>query len=353
MSPNRSTYREAVRLPSRPMSDRAGSQYSGSMAYNGKHNRPRRKRKIGRRILALIILLVIAWFGREEIIGTVQGWLNIDSVDEMTADLTNETTDPARDSGLVSSDSLRESDEAVGTDSVAQAGLMNRVGGWLEDKLADVFVVKRIVLEGNRSLSEDLLLDELADVQGSPMLGVDPPALADSLRQHPRVRDVVVGRQFPSTITVDVEECREVAVLISNGGVWSIDESRVVLPLPGTAWPLDLPVITGLMSDPESGSTLSDSGIVKALDWVLAAAELPRVQAWLSELHLSGGELSWIAGDDGRIALPGAHSVIAQVATIDAYLASDKTEDGRFIDLSFPDYLVVRREPWKPSEDGE
>ncbi len=73
MSQNRSTYHDHVRRSSRPMHDRARSQYSGSMAYDGKGRRPRQPRKIGRKVLALLLLGMVAWYGRAEIISTVIG----------------------------------------------------------------------------------------------------------------------------------------------------------------------------------------------------------------------------------------------------------------------------------------
>jgi cell division protein FtsQ len=350
MSPNRSTYREPVRMPSRPMHDRGRSQYSGSMAYNGKGRRPRGKRRIGRKILALLVLCVIAWFGRNEIIGTVQGWLDMIPGIDSSAKILAEEAAPENESIQVETESENEMTQK---DSVNRAGLMSKAENWLEDRLSNVFKVQAIELSGNRSLSDDSLLSGLENLQGSPLLDVDPPSLADSMRLHPRIQDVVVGRQFPSTVTVEVSERHEIAVLISNGGVWGIDESRVVLPLPGRAWPLDLPVISGLGGDPVPGSSLTNEAIIEAMDWVTAVSELPRMQAWLSEIHISGNEIAWISGEDGRVVLPGEHDVIAQVATLDAFLASKDKADGRIVDLSFPDYLIVRDEPWSATDSEE
>ncbi len=340
-------------MPSRPMNDRGGarSQYSGSMASSGgKRRRPRKPRKIGRKILALLVLGVIVWYAREDIVSTVRGWVGMPA-GEATADVIGDSAATAESEADATQSDTRHTEPAgieAEHDSVARAGVLNRAGDWLEDRLANVFQVKSIELEGQRSLQETELREGLDSLQGSPLLEVDPRQIADSLRKHPRIKDAVIGRQFPSTVKVTVEERREVAVLISNGGVWGIDESRVVLPLPGRAWPLDLPVISGLKRDPDAGSTLNDAGVTAALNWVKAAKKQPRVQAWLSEIHVNDGQIIWIAGQDGRVVLPGEHPVIAQVATLDAFLASNDVEmDGRkIVDLTFPDYLILRDEMW-------
>lgn len=340
-------------MPSRPLNDRGGarSQYSGSMASSGgKRRRPHKKRKIGRKILALLVLGVLAWFSREEIKTTVRSWIqNVPENAAVKVIKASPSTETNSAGNEVVNDTMTNAQNVnVAADTVAEAGLMSRAGDWLEDRLSDVFQVKSIELEGQRSLQEAELREGLDSLQGSPLLEVDPRQIADSLRKHPRIKDVVIGRQFPSTVKVTVEERREVAVLISNGGVWGIDESRVVLPLPGRAWPLDLPVISGLKRDPGAGSTLNDAGVSAALNWVRAAKEQPRVQAWLSEIHVNDGQIIWIAGQDGRVVLPGEHPVIAQVATLDAFLASNAIEmDGRkIVDLTFPDYLILRDEMW-------
>jgi len=323
------------------------------MAYEGKRRRQRKPRKIGRKILALLLLGVLAWYGRAEIISTVQGWFGTIVTDETTADMIEAESEDTVISSERVTDTPEPLEETTPDDSVNRAGLMSKAGDWLEDRLSGVFMVKDIELEGTRSLAEDSLLSGLESLQGTPLLSLNAPMLADSMRQHPRIQDVVVGRQFPSTVTVEVEERHEVAVLISNGGVWGLDESRVVLPLPGRSWPLDLPVISGLVKDPEPGSTLTNPAIVMAMEWVNAVSDLPRMHSWLSEIHISGEQISWVSGADGRVVLPGEHEVIVQVATLDAFLASDDKADGRIVDLSLPDYLIVRDELWSAPENTE
>lgn len=336
--------------------------------------RRRRKRKIGRKILFVLALGFGLWYAYTDLWPVVRGRVGLpeplppieaeipaESDDESPA-LTVEPTDSSSLSGRPTTrrrvgfpnDSRREASEAVDmaaqrseVDSVTQAGILDRVFAWFGDRLNTAFQVREIRLRGERTLDRASLLAELDTLRGKPLLPLNPPALAESLSAHPRIRRATIGKQLPGTVTITLEERREVAIALHNGIARGMDADRMLLPLPDGAWPLDLPVVTGLRDSVEVGQRLNSPGAAVAASWLDEAGRLPRVHAWLSEIQVAGDSVHCLIGRDGRTLRTGSHAVTAQAATLDALLAEEAGEPaGRWIDLSFAEYVIVRDEPW-------
>ncbi|MBS1261805.1 MAG: Cell division protein FtsQ [Calditrichaeota bacterium] len=322
--------------------------------------RPRRPRRLGRRILLALALAAGLWYGYDTLLSTSgspaappAGVVGTDAGD-MPAVARQPRLGDGSDSrpsadprGRVRTGDTerRTGDSLLVTRNSEHAGLFDRIGSWFDGAINRALSVREIEVRGGAALPNETIAARLDTLAGSPMLEIDPPAIAAVLRDVPRLRRVEVGRRLPGTVTVTVEERREIALLVAGEAVYGVDADAVALPVPDHGWPLDLPVISGHRGEIEPGRRIDSPGVRRALAWIAHASRTPRVHAWISELRLDGDSLAWIAGADGRTLLPGEHHPVAQLATLDAFLASaGAAAGGRIIDLTFPEFLIVREE---------
>jgi cell division septal protein FtsQ len=131
----------------------------------------------------------------------------------------------------------------------------------------EVFRVTAVDLQGNRFLTEEEVVTILAL---PPLASVwdDRGALEEKLGKHPLVRWVRVGRRFPGTLLVSVQEKAPVA-LVPNPTLEPVDAAGAFLPIDPAAYRLDLPLIT--LGDRERVEGLS------AAERNLVAAEIARL----------------------------------------------------------------------------
>jgi hypothetical protein len=251
--------------------------------------------------------------------------------------------DSAEDSA--SADTTVAAAEGKTDRSDQQPGVVTQAREWERRQLDNIFIVRNVELRGALSIPGDTLLARLGDIQGKPMLELDLFALAGRIRSHPRVQRAELLRRLPGTLEVRVTERRELAVISARTGLTGIDGQGVVLAPPAPGWPVDVPVITGSRISLAVGDTLRDENLVYALAWIRKAEREPRVQSWLSEVHVNPAGVEWVEGVNGWRVRLGTHAIGAQVAALDAYLGQQNQEDrsNRTLDLRFPGFLIVRR----------
>jgi len=108
--------------------------------------------------------------------------------------------------------------------------------------------IDRIVVKGNDRLSADEVIDTLDGMRGENIVRTDLAAWRQRLFAHPWVQDAALRRSLPSTVHVLVSERVPMALGRSDGDLYLIDDSGVVIDRYGPAYSdLDLPIIDGLM----------------------------------------------------------------------------------------------------------
>ncbi|MFH0882935.1 MAG: FtsQ-type POTRA domain-containing protein [bacterium] len=310
-----------------------------------------KKRKIGRKILALLLLaLAVRWawvsldLGKHLTLPYGRA-VPVDSVHKVAADSSRMHLDPDAASEAVDIDSTAATVSENPVQEKKTPGAISQAQDWAKKQINKVFIVREIKLQGTLSIPKDTLLAMLGDVQEKPMLELDLFGLAKAIRSHPRVKRVELLRRLPGTLEVRVTERRELAVIATSGGLQGVDEMGVVVSPPALGWPMDVPVITGFRQALEVGDTLQSQNLMMALAWIRKAEREPRVQYWLSEVHVNREGVEWISGANGWRVRPGVHAIGAQVAALNVYLGQQSQENRvrRTLDLRFPGFLIVRQ----------
>ena len=86
-----------------------------------------------------------------------------------------------------------------------------------------VFSVKDIVVEGNANASVESVVEASGVQEGENLIRVNPRKAASGVVSIPWVASATVSRDFPSTLTVQVEERETVAFVDDNDGQRLID----------------------------------------------------------------------------------------------------------------------------------
>lgn len=116
---------------------------------------------------------------------------------------------------------------------------------WLEN--TPLLAVQAVSMRGTRFADQEQLHARLAQLRGANLLAVELPALRAALLEDAWVKEAVIRRVFPHTISVEIHERQPVAVALLDGMPTVVDASGAVI----VAWSvrlgaLDLPLITGV-----------------------------------------------------------------------------------------------------------
>ncbi len=308
------------------------------VARPGRVHHPRKRRKIGRKIL--IGLIFVGMIGY---VSHCSDWWEKPSQWLKKA---GEIKRLQREIALADAAKAEERTERSAIDMVAEAesdSSNERAGFFLAGELQKIFTVCEISLQGVHSIPEDTLLSLIGSIESLTVFDLNLSALAGRIESHPRIQRAMIRRRLPGTLVVEVRERREEALIVSGGELFGLDEERVVLPPPMPGWPLNVPVITGYRGDLVPGDTVDHPALLSALAWIREACRLPQVEEWICELHVAGHDLKWVVGTNGWRVRPGDHAVVSQAAALEALLKRDRKAPvkGSFIDLRFPGFLIV------------
>jgi cell division protein FtsQ len=108
--------------------------------------------------------------------------------------------------------------------------------------------IDHIVVDGNDRLSADEVMDTLDGMRGENIVWTDLSAWRQRLFAHPWVQNAWLRRSLPSTVRVFVSERAPMALGRSDGELFLIDGSGIVIDRYGPAYSdLDLPIVDGLL----------------------------------------------------------------------------------------------------------
>lgn len=308
----------------------------------------RPKRKIGRKILLLGLLVWAGYFGYTQFVAEKP------FADGAVADSTEATKEVATqvDAKSAKKQDAKTTLEAAPADTTEKLSLLERIDtekwfGWAQDWADKLFVVRNVQVAGALSVSRDSLMAITDSLMGTPMFDLQLFDLAHEMSSHPRIGQARISRRLPSTLLVTIVERREEMLVVTSNGLQGVDADNVVLPAPPPGWPLDVPVVTGFDGSLHVGETIDDERLLEAADWIRRAQRSPRVLGWISEVRIGLLGVDWIGGINGWRVDPGGHAVVAQVAAIDAYLEENdeqrtQVDEVRRLDLRFPGFLIVK-----------
>lgn len=170
-----------------------------------------------------------------------------------------------------------------------------------------VFVVRDVMVVGNRNLlSEEVVT--LSGVQiGDNLLGISDQKLKHVLEQNRYIEYVGHGFDYRGTLTLRIKERLGMAVVYDLGYYYVLDASGVVLECAGSAYPTDVagPRVTGLSIEPNSRVTVGeklpvhDMGGLEAMETVLAELENTNMLGRTSEMSVKNTDNIYLLTAEG------------------------------------------------------
>jgi cell division septal protein FtsQ len=168
----------------------------------------------------------------------------------------------------------------------------------------DVLVVKKIILEGHRLVTEEEILEKIGVAAGHFIADISLEDIALELEELPQIREVLVKKHYPSAIYVRIRE-RTPLFIAGDGPGWLVSEEGMILGSAGR-WDGDLPRVSGLDT---SGGRLTDGRSLEVVD---------RLRSAVAEAGLDWpGMCSFLDISDGETPMVRLHG------TIPVYLGSE------------------------------
>jgi cell division protein FtsQ len=146
--------------------------------------------------------------------------------------------------------------------------------------------INKITVKGNITLTEAEVLSA-AGIKADSVLNLEELNLSfirDRVAKHPEIKKVVVSKEPPSELIIEITEKKPLAVIIKNNELNLIDDEQEVFTFKNYEKAYDLPVISGLKSE---GSPQYKSDINMALNLLKAAYSKGRyLQNMISEVNM-------------------------------------------------------------------
>ena len=181
-------------------------------------------------------------------------------------------------------------------------GTVYTVYSWLCK--SDFFQITSMKIEGNRSLSKDMIL-QLSGVDiHSNLLAIDLAEIKQKIEADAWIDTVRIKRKLPSKLIINIKERSPVALLKTKDSLYYLDKKGMPFVKPGIGADLDFPVISGmedlLVLDAGPVKTSRLNSLNEALRFLRYArsgsSALPSQN--ISELNLSdNGQLVLILAD--------------------------------------------------------
>lgn len=155
---------------------------------------------------------------------------------------------------------------------------------------SDFFTIDNVRLEGLNKITEDEVYKLLGPVKGENLFLTDTDTVAEKVKLHPLVDQVVAQKELPATIVIKIKERVPAALILNTSSLVEVDSQGIVLRF-YDSWPEeDYPILTGI-EVPDNiglGQKFNNPKLDKAL---LLVGQAPAgLLSVLGEVHIAQNE---------------------------------------------------------------
>jgi len=207
------------------------------------------------------------------------------------------------------------------------------------------FSVREIQVRAGEKVSGNEIVTIAGLSKGMNIWNIDPAGIEQRIAKHPWVRRVLVRREFPHRITIDVEE-RTPRAIVAIRKLYYIDGDGVLFKEVQAGDKMNFPMLTGLSTEQLA---TPDPTLRQRIQEALRLGELMAQRSHvLSEIHFD---------QLGQLVVYTAHQPMAlrmgwgdwddKLARLDRLLALWKGNEARLasLDVSYRDQIVARLRP--------
>jgi cell division septal protein FtsQ len=204
------------------------------------------------------------------------------------------------------------------------------------------FSVREIQVHGGEKVGGNEIAAVAGLRQGMNIWKVDAAAIEMKIAKHPWVRRVVVRRDFPRRIVIDVEE-RTPKAIVAARQLYYIDADGVIFKQVDPGESVKFPMLTGISAET---LIIGDMATRKRIQEALRLADLMARRSYtLSEIHFDAPERLVVYTTKFPVALRmGWGDWDVKLAHLDQLLALWKGNEERLVslDMAFRDQVVAR-----------
>jgi cell division septal protein FtsQ len=207
-----------------------------------------------------------------------------------------------------------------------------------------IFRVQRIVVHGNRRLSNGEVLALLDGLRGRSILAVNLDEWRTSVLNSPWVAEALLRRTLPSTVDVAIQERNPLGIGRINGALYLIDDAGTVIDEYGPNYgDLDLPIIDGLSSAPSEANPDAERAMLARR--LLDALRVRNMASRVSQIDVSDprNAVVLLDGDPTLVRLGDEHFVERLQSYFDlAPALRDRVPGIDYVDMRFDERVYVR-----------
>jgi cell division septal protein FtsQ len=204
------------------------------------------------------------------------------------------------------------------------------------------FSVREIQVRGGEKLHGDEIVAMAGLRYGMNMWRIEPAAIEKKIVKHPWVRRVLVRREFPRRVVIEIEE-RTPRAIVAMGRLYYVDSDGVVFKEVGAGESVQFPLLTGLRPD-ELGSR--DPTVRRKIQDAVRLSDLMAKDSHtISEVHFEAADRVVLYTTAYPLALRmGWGDWEDKVKRVDRVLKLWKGHEERLVtlDASFGDQIVAR-----------
>jgi len=207
------------------------------------------------------------------------------------------------------------------------------------------FLIRQTVVRGCKELTEKDILASAGVQPSANLLACNLEKTARAIRRNPWVRDVFVGRELPDRLVIEIRERQPVAVLKQPDGMYLVDKEGFRFKRMEKADDVDLPILTGLDKNSETGRILYGKSIA-LLEMMAQARSFPSPEE-VSEVHhddVTGLSLFTTNGLCLKLGFNDFETKLRRLSTVMEDLGKRNQRAGLVsIDLSDPSKVSVQK----------
>ena len=204
------------------------------------------------------------------------------------------------------------------------------------------FSVREIQVRGGEKVSGNEIVTIAGLRQGMNIWRIDPSAIEKKIAKHPWVRRVLVHREFPRRITIDVEE-RAPRAIAAVRKLYYVDADGILFKEVEPGDNVNFPMLTGLSAEQ---LTAPDQTMRKRIQEAMRLGERMAARSHsLSEIHFAAPDKLVVYTAGQRVAMRmGWGDWDEKLARLERLLALWKGHEERLVslDVSFRDQVVAR-----------
>ena len=201
---------------------------------------------------------------------------------------------------------------------------------------SQVFVVRDVMVVGNRNLLREEVVTQSGVQIGDSLLGISDQSLKAALEQNRYIQYEGYGFDYRGTLTLRISERLGMAVVYDLGYYYVLDETGMVLECAGSAYPTGVagPKVSGFDIEPNSritvGETLPvhDRGQLETMETVLVELDSTNMLARISEMSVKNTDNIYLLTSEGAKVELGDISSLRTKLLIAREVLSVREEEG-------------------------